>query len=149
MTKITKLLQLLNENSVDYVVIGANAFAPYGWVRATIDLDLFVRPTQGNIQKVRDALRAFGYDIEDASEEDFLNFKILLRQYDLPLDIHPFVKGVKSFDEIWKNKMVSELGDIKVNFASLDDLIKMKEAAGRPKDLEDLKILKKLSEKQD
>jgi hypothetical protein len=53
------------------------------------------------------------------------------------------VKGV-SFDEVWKNKVKSKFGDTFAWFASLDDLIKMKKAAGRPKDIEDLKYLIKL-----
>jgi hypothetical protein len=58
-------------------------------------------------------------------------------------EIHPYVKGV-SFDEVWKNKVKSKFGDTFAWFASLDDLIKMKKAAGRPKDIEDLKYLIKL-----
>ncbi|PKM99331.1 MAG: hypothetical protein CVU78_06870 [Elusimicrobia bacterium HGW-Elusimicrobia-2] len=59
------------------------------------------------------------------------------------LDIHPSVKGV-TFKEIWKNKKTERLGKTKGNFASLDDLIKMKKAAGRPKDIEDLKYLREI-----
>ena len=72
-----------------------------------------------------------------------LTKKILIRQYLVETDIHPFVKGV-SFDEVWKNRVKAKFGDTFVWFASLDDLIKMKKAAGRPKDLEDLKYLQKL-----
>ena len=69
--------------------------------------------------------------------------KILIRQYLVETDIHPFVKGV-SFDEVWKNRVKAKFGDIFIWFASLDDLIKMKKAAGRPKDIEDLKYLQRL-----
>lgn len=58
-------------------------------------------------------------------------------------DIHPFVAGV-TFDETWKNKVKAKFGNTYVYFSSLKDLIKMKQAAGRPKDIEDLKYLKKL-----
>jgi len=62
-------------------------------------------------------------------------------------DIHPYVKGI-TFGEIWKNKVVAKIGDTSTYFASLDDLIKMKKAAGRAKDKEDLKVLEKLKEKK-
>lgn len=58
-------------------------------------------------------------------------------------DIHPFVKGI-SFDRVWKNKVKAKFGQTFVWFASLNDLIQMKRAAGRSKDLEDLKYLERL-----
>ena len=89
------------------------------------------------------ALKAFGYDLSNIKKEDLLKKKLLIRQYAVETDIHPFVKGV-SFEEVWKNKVREKFGNTFVYFASLDDLIRMKRAAGRPKDIEDLKYLKKL-----
>jgi predicted nucleotidyltransferase len=65
----------------------------------------------------------------------------------LEIDIHPYVKGVK-FEDVWKHKVNAKMGKVKTHFASLDDLIKMKKAAGRPKDREDLKILLQLKKKR-
>ena len=56
------------------------------------------------------------------------------------------MKGL-TFEKIWSNKVEAIFGKTPVYFASLDDLIEMKRAAGRPQDLEDLKYLKKLKEK--
>ena len=92
MQKIHALLRLLNDSDVRYLIIGATAFAAHGWVRATADLDLFVSKDAGNLERLRRALEEFGYDVTDASVEDFGRYKILLRQYDLPLDLHPFVE---------------------------------------------------------
>ena len=80
----------------------------------------------------------------DASAEDFRRYKILLRQYDLPLDIHPFVEGAASFPECWDRRVVADIGGVEASFASLDDLIAMKRAADRPKDREDLRQLERL-----
>ena len=148
MRKIDSLLRCPNDADVRYLVIGATAFAAHGWVRATADVDLFVDPERRNVEKLRDALAGFGYDITDASVEDFQRYKILLRQYDLPLDLHPFVDGVASFDEVWQHRLVADIGGVAAPFASLDDLIRMKRAAGRPKDLEDLKHLERLRERE-
>ncbi|MBI4802894.1 MAG: hypothetical protein HY796_10265 [Elusimicrobia bacterium] len=49
-----------------------------------------------------------------------------------------------TFEKVWKNKVKVKFGAICVYFASLADLIKMKKAAGRPKDIDDLKYLRKL-----
>lgn len=138
-----KLLKSLNENKVDYIVIGATAFPVYGYARATLDIDLFVRPEKENIAKLRKALMDFGYDLSDISEDDLLQNKLLIRQYALETDIHPFVKGV-TFDDIWKNRISAKFGATTVYFPCLDDMIRMKKAAGRAKDLEDLKYLKRI-----
>jgi predicted nucleotidyltransferase len=140
---IEGLLKSLNAHSVDYVLIGATAFPVHGYARATLDVDVFIRPTPENAQRVRRALVAFGYDLESVTNEEFLTRKLLIRQYLVETDIHPFVKGV-SFDEVWARRVEDRIGDTPASFASLDDLIRMKEAAGRPKDLEDLRVLRRL-----
>ena len=140
---IEGLLRSLNAHSVDYVVIGATAFPVHGYARATLDVDIFIRPTEENARRARAALVAFGYDLRDVSEQDLLTQKVLIRQYLVETDIHPFVKGV-TFDEIWEHRISDRVGETPAAFASLDDLIRMKEAAGRPKDLEDLRVLRKL-----
>jgi len=142
-----KLLKSLNESKVDFIVIGATAFPVYGYARATLDIDLFVRPGKGNIRKLRKALLEFGYDLTDISEEDMLKNKLLIRQYALETDIHPFVKGVV-FEDIWKRKISSKFGKTEVFFPCLDDMIRMKKAAGRAKDLEDLKYLTRIKAKK-
>jgi predicted nucleotidyltransferase len=142
-----KLLKLLNENRVDYIIIGAMAFPVYGYARATLDIDIFVRPVEENLRRLKSALQAFGYDLTDITLENLLNYKVLIRQYDVETDIHPFVKGVK-FEELWSNKIRSKFGETKVYFPSLGDMIKMKTAAGRVKDLEDLKYLRKIQKQR-
>ncbi len=72
--------------------------------------------------------------------EEMLEKKILFRQYLLDVDIHPDAKGV-TFEQVWKNKIRRKVGNTFAYFAGLDDLIKMKRAANRAKDREDLKVL--------
>jgi predicted nucleotidyltransferase len=137
------LLKSLKDHKVQFVIIGATAFPVHGYSRATLDIDIFIRPEISNAEKTLSALEDFGYDVTDIVVDELLTKKILIRQYLVETDIHPYVKGV-SFDEVWKNKVRAKFGDTFVWFASLDDLIKMKKAAGRPKDREDLKYLLKL-----
>ncbi len=137
------LLKSLKEHKVDFVIIGATAFPIHGYARATLDIDIFIRPTEENAKKTLVALGDFGYDITDVKKEDLLKKKLLIRQYAVETDIHPFVTGI-TFERAWKNKERAKFGNTFVYFASLSDLIKMKQAAARPKDLEDLKYLKKL-----
>jgi predicted nucleotidyltransferase len=132
---------------VEFVIIGATAFPIHGYARATLDLDIFIRPDPQNVSRLMDALRDFGYDLADVTPEDLLTKKVLIRQYLVETDIHPFVSGL-TFDQVWNNKISGTYGKEKVYYASLDDLIMMKQAAGRPKDLEDLRVLRTLKEKK-
>jgi hypothetical protein len=106
-------------------------------------VDVFIRATADNVHRTRQALTAFGYDLADVSDDELRTKKVLIRQYLVEADIHPFVAGV-TFDEVWSRRVVDRFGQTSAAFASLDDLIRMKEAAGRPKDLEDLRVLRRL-----
>lgn len=141
------LLKLLKEHKVRFVIIGATAFPVHGYSRATLDIDLFIEPSEDNARRTRESLKSFGYDVSDITVKDLLTKKVLIRQYLVETDIHPFVKGI-SFDRVWSNRVKAKFGGVSVWFASLDDLIKMKKAAGRPKDAEDLKFLRKLKQKK-
>lgn len=142
-----RLLKLLKEHKVDFVIIGATAFPVHGYSRATLDIDIFIKPERLNAERTWKALKEFGYDLTDVTVGDLLAKKILIRQYTVETDIHPFVKGT-TFENIWKNKVKAKFGDTFVWFASLEDLTIMKQAAARSQDLEDLKYLLKLKEKR-
>jgi predicted nucleotidyltransferase len=142
------LLKSLNARNVRYVIIGATAFPIHGYARATLDIDIFIDPTPENADRTLQALRDAGYDVTDVSVDDLLTKKLLLRQYVLEADFHPFVTGV-TFEEIWKDRVEDRIGATPAVFAGIRGLIRMKEAAGRPRDLEDLKVLRKLLDKHE
>ncbi len=97
-----------------YVIIGATAFPVHGYVRATLDVDVFIEPTEENARRTWAALRDFGYDVTDLTIEDMLTKKILIRQYWVETDVHPFVAGV-TFDQVWANRVEGD----RVSFAPL------------------------------
>jgi predicted nucleotidyltransferase len=141
------LLRSLNALKVEFVIIGATAFPIHGFARATLDIDIFIRPDSQNAARLLEALGEFGYDVTDITLEDLLTKKVLIRQYLVETDIHPYVTGI-TFDQVWENRIPATYGNEEVYYASLDDLIVMKQAAGRPKDLEDLKVLETLKQKK-
>ena len=98
------LLRFLNAHRVEFVIIGATAFPIHGYARATLDIDIFIRPEPQNAAQLLEALRDFGYDVSDITLEDLLTKKVLIRQYLVETDIHPFVSGV-TFDQVWKNRV--------------------------------------------
>jgi len=144
---IRSLLDTLNESECRYVVIGALAFPHYGYARATLDIDIFIEPTEENARALHSALATFGFDLADVSVPDLLEFKLLIRDYAIQLDVHPFITGV-DFDGVWQESVPSTIEGVPVRVPSLDALIRMKRAAGRPKDLEDLKRLEALRERR-
>ena len=144
---IEGLLKSLNGHRVKFVVIGAMAFPVHGYSRVTLDIDIFIKPDRENANRTWEALQAFGYDMADVKIQDLLTKKLLIRQYEVETDLHPFVKGV-TFDQVWRRKVRARVENTSVYFASLDDLITMKQAAGRSKDREDLSYLLKLKKQR-
>lgn len=142
------LLRSLNARNVRYVVIGAAAFPVHGYARATLDIDIFIEPTRDNAARARDALADVGYDLSDVSTDDLLTKKLLIRQYALETDLHPFVAGA-TFEQVWRNRVEGTVGGTPASFASLEDLIAMKRAAGRRKDEEDLRVLLEIQRRRD
>ncbi|MEK6756771.1 MAG: DUF6036 family nucleotidyltransferase, partial [Bacteroidota bacterium] len=115
--------------------------------RMTKDVDVFIQPSNQNAKRAAHALSSIGYKaVDDVSPSLFLRKKILLRQYILQVDIHPFVAGM-GFEAAWKRRIKTEIKGLSVYVPSLNDLIRMKRAAGRAKDLEDIRVLEKIREK--
>lgn len=61
----------LNDAGVEFPVVGAHALAAHGHVRATKDLDIWVRPSLDNAARVMQALHAFGAPTQRVSVDDF------------------------------------------------------------------------------
>lgn len=141
---IQKLLRSLKDHRVKFMVIGALAFPAHGYARSTYDIDIFYEPTNTNIKRLLKALNSVGYQgLEDLTLDDLTKKKTLFRQYVLDTDIHPFVAGV-NFNKVWKTKVNVEIEKVQVFVPSLDNLIAMKKAAGRKKDLADLEFLEEI-----
>lgn len=120
----------------------------HGYFRASRDIDLFIRPTRDNAQQALHALADAGYDVTDLGVETLLTKKVLFRQYALRTDVHPSVLGAE-FEGVHEQAVPTEIEGVPTRVACLDDLIAMKRAAGRPKDLQDLQALEKLRERGD
>ena len=71
-TDLREFIELLNSHGVDFLVVGGHAVAFHGHPRFTGDIDLFVRATPENAQRVMDALQDFGFGGIGVVSEDFL-----------------------------------------------------------------------------
>jgi len=141
-TDFKDFLKLLNENAVDYLLIGGYAVAYYGYPRATVDMDVWVAISPGNAEKTTRALRDFGFDVPELSAELFLSPNKVVRMGVPPLRIEVLttISGV-SFDECFRQRTVAEIDGVPVSLISLEHLKINKRASGRLKDLADLDYL--------
>jgi hypothetical protein len=136
------LLQAFNDACVEYVVVGAYAVALHSRPRATGDLDVFVRPSRANAERVYRALASFGAPLERLSVEELMSDDLIFQIGVAPvrIDVITSISGV-SFDEAFSGRVSGRLAGIDVSVIGRDELIANKRAAGRPKDLADLEVL--------
>ena len=133
-----EFLKLLNENAVEYLVVGGFAVGDHGYPRATDDLDVWVRLDRCNAKRLVLSLRQFGFDAPNLSEDLFLQEDKIVRMGDSPLriEIMTSIDGVE-FAECFRTREVVDLDGVETNVISLDNLKQNKRASGRHKDLAD------------
>lgn len=136
----------LNDNRVEFVIVGAYALAFHGQPRATGDIDIWIRPKEQNAENFLKALKDFGFGKIDIKKDDVLSGKIVQLGYPpVRIDIITIMDGLTD-DEIWKSKKDGDFGRHKVFFLGKKAFIKNKLAVGRLKDLADVEMLgKKIS----
>lgn len=139
------LLCEFNDHAVEYLVVGAHALAAHGIVRATKDLDVWIRPSSDNAPRVHAALRCFGAPLHDLSVEDLEQPDLIFQIGVAPvrIDVITSIDGV-DFEEAWPERMESQFGDQPVGVISLEHLKRNKRAAGRLQDQADLERLERL-----
>jgi hypothetical protein len=136
------LLHEFNERAVEFLVVGAHALAAHGHVRATKDLDVWVRPSRENAERVHGALRAFGAPLGDLSIDDLSTPGTIFQIGVAPIriDIITAIDGV-DFESAWQGRMVTRFASESVAVLSREHLMQNKRAAGRAQDLLDVEWL--------
>lgn len=131
-----------NTHGVEYLVVGAHALAVHGHVRATKDLDVWVRPETENARRVLQALASFGAPTQDLTEADLTRAGLILQIGVPPLriDILTSIDGVQ-FEEAWLARVQTKFADEPVAVLAREHLIKNKRCSGRLQDLADLEKL--------
>jgi hypothetical protein len=137
-----EMLFALSETGADSLIVGAYAVAAHGHPRATGDLDIWIRPSPENAERVFQALQVFGAPLLNISQED-LSLPGTVFQIGVSpsrIDILTSLTGV-AFDQAWQNKMAIIIEGREVFCIGLDDLLINKKATGRPQDLADVDSL--------
>ncbi len=137
------LLAEFNAHGVEYIVVGAHALAAHGQIRATKDLDVWVRPDRTNASCVLEALVAFGAALHGLTQEDLATPGVVFQMGVPPvrIDILTTIDGV-DFEEAWPERLLTKFAGVPTAVLSKHHLIRNKSAAGRPQDLVDVQWLK-------
>jgi predicted nucleotidyltransferase len=130
-------IALLEQNNVQYLLIGGYAVGIHGYPRATGDMDIFIAFDESNVALVVQTLHEFGFA---SASPDLLNKPSSMIRMGVPpnkLEITNFIDGV-TFDDCFKNRVRVKIDGLELNLIGLADLRRNKKASGRNKDLADL-----------
>jgi len=137
-------LEAFNKFDVEYILVGGYAVIFHGYNRTTGDLDVWVKKTPENFQKIKKAFFDFGMSLFNLDEKLFLNTNIndvfTFGRPPVCIDVLTSVKGLE-FNEAFENSKVVEFDKVLVRMIDFRDLMSAKRAANRTKDQDDIEHL--------
>ena len=144
-----EFIKLLDKHEVAYVLVGGWAVIFYGYARTTGDMDILVRPSAENAEKIMIVLNEFWGSSLSFVKEDFEKEEqvLMMGRPPLRIDLLTSIAGV-SFDEVYSTSNMFYEDGINIRCIHINELIRNKEASGRAKDIADAEILKKIREKR-
>lgn len=134
-----RLLRALDENGVEFCVIGALAAWLQGSPAVTLDLDVMPRRDLDNANRLATALNSL--EVQSKSDGaalkleggDFIGWQAQRFETSAgPLDVVPYATGIGGFEDVATVEL--DLGDLRVRVLTIDEVIASKEKLGRPKD---------------
>jgi len=148
-----RLIRTLRKHRVEFVLIGALAARLHGFPRLTADADITPAITPKNLERLAWALRELGARVYTETVPEGLPFdcsaamltraklwNLVTKAGRLDLAFEP--SGTKGYADLAKDADQFEAFGVKFLVASLDDIIRSKESANRPRDREDVAILR-------
>jgi len=138
------LLSMLREEKAEFLVVGAHALALQGHIRATKDLDVWIRSTPENAPRVHRALARFGAPMTGIEPQEFATHGFIFQIGVAPIriDIITSIEGI-GFEDAWTDHLVGKFFGQDVPALSRRALLLNKRAAGRPQDLADVDWLER------
>ncbi len=137
-----ELLELLASHKVEFILVGAYALAFHGYVRQTEDIDIWIKRSKENADRVSAAFSEFGIPIGEGAVRQLVEDRQLLQIGVKPqmVDVLTFLDGC-NFDTAIERALSVEIEGLPVKVLNLEDYIATKVASARPKDLDDLRRL--------
>jgi hypothetical protein len=136
------LLALFNAQGVEYLLVGGYALAFHGAPRFTGDLDIFVKPSPENAQRIMAAINQFGFASTGLGPADF-NAPDKVVQLGVPpvrIDVMTSLTGV-SWEEAWSGRVKGTYAGLDVFYIGIEEFVKNKRSLGRQRDIADLEAL--------
>ena len=132
------ILSAFIAESVEFLVVGGYAMAFHGYVRATGDIDLWIRISSENVRRVWRALQSFGAPLFDLTPEDLQTPGMVFQIGLVPsrIDIITEIDGVE-FDEAWREHQTVKIEDLVIPVIGKRQLLANKRSTGRAKDRND------------
>jgi hypothetical protein len=130
-------LKLLAAHKARFLLIGGYAVNAFGYVRNTVDMDVWIASDAENLRRVVDAIREFAFP---AAPDNLLHEPDAMVRMGLPplrIEVLRKISGVE-FEDCWPRRVIIEDDDLRIPVISLEDLKRNKAASGRRKDLLDL-----------
>ncbi len=139
------ILQILSDEKVKFLLVGAYALAAHGYPRATMDIDIWIMQSLDNADAVLRALRRFGTPLQNLTRQDLQRNDTVFQIGVAPrrIDIITTASGLE-FEETYANSLTMDIDGIEIHIPSLADLIRNKRASGRTKDIADAEVLEEL-----
>ena len=150
-----KILPTLVQGGVEFILIGGVAAIIHGSARLTYDVDVVYARASANFKRLSETLKPFApylrgappglpFTFDDRTIRNGLNFTLTTRLGDL--DLLGEVTGGGSYQDLLPHSLEVQAFGVRFKCVDLVTLIKLKRAAGRPKDLESLAELQALLE---
>jgi hypothetical protein len=132
-----EFLKSLDAHNARFLLIGGYAVNAFGYVRNTVDMDVWIASDADNEQRVLQAIRDFAFPAAPADLLHAADAMVRMGQPPLRIEVLKRISGVE-FEECWPRRVIIEDDDLRIPMISLDDLKRNKRASGRKKDLLDL-----------
>jgi predicted nucleotidyltransferase len=151
------IFRVLAEHRVDYLLVGGLAVQAHGFRRGTVDIDIVPAPALSNLSRLGEAVASIGARVFRSATSVNIGDPHLLRRASLVplmtdhgridiLNVASTAGLPADYGALRERAVEIELDEATVAVIGLDDLIRMKRAAGREQDLEDIRALAALDE---
>lgn len=136
------ILSAFCEEKVEFMLVGAYALAAHGLPRATGDIDLWIKRSNENAERVWRALKKFGAPLSDLAKDDLTSSGTVIQLGVTPqrIDILTEITGVE-FEQAEPERLIISIEGIQIPVIGRTHLIRNKKAVGRPQDEADVSRL--------
>jgi len=159
-----RILKMLYDCKIKYILVGGLAINLYGIPRTTIDVDIMIELNNDNILNLINCFKANGFRFRQSIDEKKLIDKdyrkqlkeeknvivLTLENPNNPLEVLDFfIDNPIDFNKAYSRKKILKVDDFEIYIASIEDIVEIKKISNRPIDISDIENLKLLKEHEE